>query len=142
MHDVDRLLGIESQIKRRPFGITTKRREWVRAAGRDPFGPFVKTSKCRKCHGKLILGDGSYDFDHKNNKPWDNRQENCYLVCKSCHGKVTKIGKRIVRDRSTGMPVGYQTIRKKVGYKKPRKKKKKERARRRSRRRGLFEDFF
>ena len=81
------------------FSIKTKKIEWMRAAGRDPFGTFFKTSKCRRCKRKVILGDRTYEFDHKDNNPANNRQKNCYLVCKICHGKATVIKKRKIRDK-------------------------------------------
>lgn len=107
--------------KRKPFRIKTKKIEWMRASNRDPFGKFVKTSKCRHCGRLLNWGDGSYDFDHKDNNPANNSQKNCWLVCKSCHGRHTKIGIRKERD-ALGF-VKYKTIKKKIGYKKPRKHK-------------------
>lgn len=39
----------------------------MRANGKDPFGTFVKSSKCRKCKTPLTWGDRSYEFDHKDN---------------------------------------------------------------------------
>ena len=86
----------QTKKKRKPFSIKTKKIKWMRASGRDPFGKFVQTSKCRSCGRQLTWGDGSYDFDHKDNNPLNNNQKNCYLVCKSCHGKVTKIEKKRV----------------------------------------------
>ena len=129
----------EEKRKRKPFSIKTKKIEWMRAAGRDPFGEFIKTSKCRKCGRKLIWGGKTYDFDHKNNKAWDNSQKNCYLVCLFCHRKATVIKKRKIRDTFTGEVIGYKTIRKKVGYKKSRKKKKKKKRKRRREPEGFFE---
>jgi hypothetical protein len=117
--------------KRKPFSMKTKKIEWMLAAGRNPYDKygrlrFVKTSKCRECGTPLKWGDGRYNFDHKDNNPLNNRQSNCYLVCRNCHGKHTVIKKR----RITGIfrqTVGYKTIKKKVGYKKPKKKPKKTR---------------
>jgi len=113
---------------RRSFPLTTKRIEWMDAAGKNVAeylrdkAKFVKTSYCRKCKTKLIWGDGSYDFDHKDNNPANNSQKNCYLVCKICHGKATKIEKRAIRG-IFGEIEGYETIKRKVGYKRPRKTK-------------------
>jgi hypothetical protein len=90
----------------------------MRAARKDPFGTFVKTSKCRNCGLTLKWGDRTYDFDHKDNNPANNSQNNCYLVCKICHGKHTRIEKRAVRGWF-GEAVGYKTVKRKVGYKKP-----------------------
>jgi len=119
--------------KRKPFKISTKKKEWNRAAGRDPYGPFIKTSYCRnpKCRRKLIWGDRSYEFDHKDNNPSNISQNNCWLVCRNCHGKHTKFGTRIVKDRFTGMVIGRKTIKKKVGYKKIKRKIKKKKHKRR-----------
>jgi len=118
-----------TKCKRKPFPISTKKHEWMGASHRDPFGDFVKTSRCRVCGRTLKWKDGTYDFDHKNNNPANNSQRNCYLICKSCHGKHTKVGKR--RITSFGMTVGYKTYKKKVGYKKPKKRKRKIRRKRR-----------
>ena len=104
--------------KRKNFKLSTKKVEWNASAGRATDN-FKTTSKCRKCPRRLTWKDGTYDFDHKNDNSSDNSQKNCYLVCKVCHGRVTKIGKRKVR---TMLGVRYQTIKKKVGYKKPKKK--------------------
>jgi len=112
---------------RRNFTITTKRIEWISSAGGDVGRylrdkKFVKTSKCRRCKRKLVWGDHSYEFDHKDNNSSNNSQRNCYLVCRICHGKATKIDKRAIRDVFGGIS-GYQTIKKKVSYKKPKTKK-------------------
>jgi hypothetical protein len=113
--------------KRKPFSIKTKKIEWMLAAGKNPYtDKFVQISKCRECPRPLKWGERTYDFDHKDNNPANNSQKNCYLVCKVCHGKVTVVKKR----RTTGIfgqTVGYKTIKKKVGYKKPKKKPKKTR---------------
>ena len=85
---------------------------------------FVKTSKCRVCKTPLTWGDRTYNFDHKDNNPANNSQTNCYLVCRNCHGKHTVIKKRKIKG-IFGQTVGYQTIKKKVGYKKPKKTPKK-----------------
>lgn len=115
---------------RRGFSITTKKREWMSAARKDVMlydrdKKFVKTSYCRKCKTKLTWGDGTYNFDHKDNNPRNNSQKNCYLVCRNCHGKTTKIEKRAVREPFFGQVIGYKTIKRKVDYKKPRSGKKK-----------------
>ena len=57
----------EPQKQRKPFKMSTKKIEWMLAAGRDPKeyaekSKFYKTSYCRKCKTKLIWGDGSYNF--------------------------------------------------------------------------------
>ena len=83
---------------------------------------FVKTSKCRECKRPLTWGDRKYVFDHKDNNPANNRQTNCYLVCRICHGAVTVTKKRKIKG-FLGETVGYKTIKKKVGYKKPKKTK-------------------
>jgi len=122
------IFGLEPPT-RRNFSIATKKIEWMSAAGKDVMQyvrdkKFVKTSYCRKCGTKLTWGDGSYNFDHKDNNPRNNSQKNCYLVCRNCHGKVTKIEKRAVRG-IFGEVVDYKTIKRKVGYKKPKSVKKK-----------------
>ncbi len=97
--------------------------------GRDAYDyiakkKFYKTSKCRHCKRTLKWGDGTYNFDHKNNNPADNTQRNCFLVCRNCHGKHTKIAKRKVKGMF-GETIGHKTIKKKVGYKKTKKTTKK-----------------
>lgn len=119
----------EEKKKRKPFSTKTKKIEWMLAAGRNPYDSsgklrFVKTSKCRVCGRPLKWGDRTYEFDHKDNNPANNSQTNCYLVCKICHGKHTVIKKRKIKGWF-GETVGYKTIKKKVGYKKPKKKPKK-----------------
>jgi hypothetical protein len=115
--------------KRKPFSTKTKKIEWMLASGRrvyDKSGKlrFVKTSKCRVCGTPLKWGERTYEFDHKDNNPANNTQTNCYLVCRNCHGKHTVVKKRKVKG-IFGETVGYKTIKKKVGYKKPKKKPKK-----------------
>lgn len=110
--------------KRKTFKISTKKMEWLSAAGKDPLQwrtNFVKASRCRQCGRTLHWGDRSYAFDHKDNNQANNSQSNCYLVCRICHGKATVIKKRKVKGLF-GITVGHKTIKKKVGYKKPRKK--------------------
>ena len=119
-------LGTEK--KRKPFSLTAKKIEWMSAAGKDVMQyirdkKFVKTSKCRKCKRRLVWGDRSYEFDHKDNNSSNNSQKNCYLVCRNCHGKATKIEKRAVREPFLGTVIGHKTIKRKVGYKKPKKKR-------------------
>ena len=115
--------------KRKPFSTKTKKIEWMIAAGKSPYDKsgklrFVKTSKCRECGTPLKWGDRTYNFDHKDNNPANNTQTNCYLVCRNCHGKVTVIKKRKIKG-FLGQTIGHKTIKKKVGYKKPKKKPKK-----------------
>jgi len=123
------LFGFFESPARRNFTITTKRIEWMDAAGKNVAvylrdkKKFVKTSYCRECGIKLIWGDGRYNFDHKDNNPRNNSQKNCFLVCRNCHGKATKIEKRAIREPFFGTVVGHQTIKRKVGYKKPKKKR-------------------
>ena len=114
--------------KRKPFSTKTKKIEWMIASGRKVYDKsgklcFVKTSKCRVCKRSLTWGNRTYAFDHKDNNPANNSQTNCYLVCRNCHGKHTVIKKRRVTG-IFGETVGYKTIKKKVGYKKPKKKPK------------------
>jgi hypothetical protein len=111
--------------RRRDFPISVKKMEWMSAAGKDVIQylrdrKFVKTSYCRnpRCHRQLVWGDGTYNFDHKDNNPANNSQRNCYLVCRICHGKATKIEKRAIRG-IFGEVEGYETIKGKVSYKKP-----------------------
>ncbi len=113
--------------KRKPFSTKTKKIEWMLASNRNPYDKsgrlrFVKTSRCRECKRPLTWGDRTYDFDHKDNNPANNSQPNCYLVCKVCHGKHTVVKKRKIKG-FFGQTVGHKTIKKKVGYKKPKKKK-------------------
>ena len=119
------MMFFDEAPSRRNFSITQKKIEWMDAAGRDIVQflrdkKFFKTSYCRvkTCKRKLTWGDRSYDFDHKDNNPANNSQSNCYLVCRICHGKATKIEKRAVRG-IFGEVEGYKTIKRKVGYKKP-----------------------
>lgn len=104
--------------KRKPFPVSVKKTEWMLSAGKNPFtDKFVITSKCRECKIALKWGDRRYDFDHKDNDPLNNSQKNCYLVCKNCHGHATKIDKRKVN----GLFTTHKTIKRKIGYKKPKK---------------------
>lgn len=115
--------------KRRPFGTRTKRIEWLKAAGESANKSLVKyladgkvprpmpKSRCRECKRPLTWSDGTYDFDHKDNNPANDGQSNCYLVCKVCHGKHTKL--KVVKERDIfGGVMGHRTIKLKVGYKK------------------------
>jgi len=122
----------EEKKKRKPFSTKTKKIEWMLAAGKNPYDTrardsgklrFVKTSKCRECGTRLTWGDRTYEFDHKDNNPANNSQTNCYLVCRNCHGKATVIKKRKIKG-FFGQTIGHKTIKKKVGYKKPKKKPK------------------
>lgn len=119
----------DEEKKRKPFSVKTKKIEWMIASGRRVYDKsgrlsFVKTSRCRECKRPLTWGDRTYDFDHKDNNPANNSQRNCYLVCKVCHGKHTVVKKRRITG-VFGETVGHKTIKKKVGYKKPKKKPKK-----------------
>ena len=121
----------EEEKSRKSFSMKTKKIEWMIASGKrvyDKSGKlsFVKTSKCRRCKRPLRWGSRAYDFDHKDNNPSNNSQTNCYLVCKVCHGEATVLKKRRIKN-IFGETVGYETIKKKVGYKKPQKKPKKTR---------------
>jgi len=118
----------EEEKRRKPFSTKTKKIEWMIASGRKVYDKsgklrFVKTSKCRVCKRPLTWGDRTYAFDHKDNNPGNSSQTNCYLVCRNCHGKHTMIKKRRITG-IFGETVGYKTIKKKVGYKKPKKKPK------------------
>ena len=123
---------------RKAFKVSTKKKEWNKSAGRNE-GDFKTTSKCRCCKRKLIWGNRTYDFDHKDNNSANNSQRNCYVVCKVCHGKHTVITKKVKRDKWTGMKLGHKTIKKKVGYKKT--KKKKTTKRKPSRRKSTYDIF-
>ncbi len=112
------------RIKRRkPFKMSTKKKEWNKAAGRDA-DDFKTTSKCHnpKCRKRLVWGKKGFNFDHKDNNSSNNSQGNCYLVCCDCHDKHTVIKKKKVRNLITGNVVGHKTYKKKVGYKKKPKK--------------------
>jgi len=118
--------------KRRAFTTSTKKIEWMKAGGHKPElyteqRKFIHTSYCRRCGRKLMWGDRSYDFDHKDNNSANNSQKNCYIVCKVCHGKATVISKRKKYNPYTRQVVGYETVKKKVGYKKKKSRKKKRR---------------
>jgi hypothetical protein len=116
----------DEEPARRNFTTKTKKIEWLSVAGKGleeylrDSRKFLKTSFCRRCHRKLTWGDRTYEFDHKDNNPRNNNQRNCYLVCRICHAKATKIEKRAVEGI---LGVEYQTIKRKIGYKKPRKVK-------------------
>jgi hypothetical protein len=116
------------------FSIVTKRIEWLSAGGESGKRTLLKyirdekvpakmpRSKCRVCKIPLAWGSGTYNFDHKDNNSANISQKNCFLVCRNCHGKATKI--RVVREREPwfGSVVGYRVQRLKVGYKKTAKK--------------------
>jgi len=134
----------EEKKKRKPFSTKTKKIEWMLASGRrvyDTSGKlsFAKTSNCRECKTPLTWGDRTYNFDHKDNNPANNSQTNCYLVCRNCHGKATVIKKRKIKG-IFGQTVGHKTIKKKVGYKKPKKSAKKKPKTKRVAIRGIFGD--
>ncbi len=125
----------ENQSQRRSFSIVTRKVEWLKAAGTDTAREVLQKcietqkppskmprSKCRRCRRTLAWGDGTYDFDHYNNRSYDNSQRNCYLLCKNCHGKHTRTRQVAVYDPDTGEYLGTATQKLKVGYKKnPRK---------------------
>jgi len=117
------------------FSIVTRRVEWLKAAGTDnakrvllryladgKVPAKMPRSKCRVCRIPLTWGSGTYNFDHKDNNSANISQKNCFLVCRNCHGKATKI--RVVREREPwfGSVVGYRIQKLKVGYKKTAKK--------------------
>ena len=117
------------------FSVVTKRVEWLKAAGTDnakrvllkyagdgKVPARMPRSKCRVCKIPLTWGSGTYNFDHKDNNSANISQKNCFLVCRNCHGKATKI--RVVREREPwfGSVVGYRIQKLKVGYKKTAKK--------------------
>jgi len=117
------------------FSVVTKRAEWLKAAGTDnakrvllkyagdgKVPARMPRSKCRVCKIPLTWGSGTYNFDHKDNNSANISQKNCFLVCRNCHGKATKI--RVVREREPwfGSVVGYRIQKLKVGYKKTAKK--------------------
>jgi hypothetical protein len=117
--------------KRKSFSIRTKKIEWMKAGGHDSYDyithrKFIRTSRCRNCGRRLAWGDGTYNFDHKDNNPANNSQRNCYLVCRNCHGKHTVVKKRKVKG-FFGETIGHKTVKRKVGYKKPKKKPRKTR---------------
>ena len=130
------IFDFEEGHRRKAFKISTKKKEWNKAAGRSELD-FKSTSKCRNCRTRLTWGSGKYDFDHKDNNPANNSQRNCYLVCKNCHGGATKIGRRKVS--TFGFVDEYETFKKRVSYKKKPKKKKKTKRRRKTEGFGIFE---
>ena len=119
--------------KRKDFGIKIKRFEWLKAAGRSGQGILeeyratgrvpktMPTSKCRSCGKNLTWGSGKYQFDHFDNKSYNDSESNCKLVCCDCHGGATKT--KVIKTRDfMGEVAGRKTIKLKVGYKKPVKK--------------------
>jgi len=127
----------EEGKKRKPFTLRAKKTEWMVAVGKNPYTDrFVKTSKCRQCKRSLQWGERTYDFDHKDNNPSNNSQKNCFLVCKVCHGKHTVIKKRKVKG-VLGQTVGYETVKKKVGYKKTKKTASKKKKRKRKKKSAI-----
>jgi hypothetical protein len=130
-------------LDRIEFSIVTKRVEWLKAARTDnakrvllkyladgKVPAKVPRSKCRVCKTLLTWGSGTYNFDHKDNNSANTSQRNCFLVCRNCHGKATKI--RVVREREPwfGSVIGYRTQKLKVGYKKTARKPARKTARR------------
>jgi hypothetical protein len=125
----------DEEKQRREFSIVTKRIEWLGAADTESAKRVLQKyvndgkvpsrmprSKCRECGVSLTWGDGTYNFDHYDNNSANNSQRNCYLVCRNCHGKATKI--RLVRELDPWFRtvIGYIPQKLKVGYKKnPRK---------------------
>ena len=110
---------------RRAFPLSVKKIEWALAGGRSPYlknGQIASygTSNCRVCKRTLKWGDGTYNFDHKDNNSHRNSQVNCYLVCRNCHGKHTVIKTRKVYD-VWGNVDHHQKIKMTVAYKKPKK---------------------
>jgi len=113
---------LDDSKERRAFSIRTKKTEWMEAGGHAASeylekGKFFKTSKCRSCSKRLVWGDGTYDFDHKDNDRSNDRRSNCWLVCKNCHGKNTK-GKTVRKLGIFGEVIGFKRLALKVGYKK------------------------
>ncbi|OGN97949.1 MAG: hypothetical protein A2Z77_08895 [Chloroflexi bacterium RBG_13_51_36] len=116
------------------FSIVTKRIEWLSAGGESGKNTLLKyvkdkkvparmpRSRCRVCKIPLTWGSGTYNFDHRDNNSANISQKNCFLVCRNCHGKATKI--RVVREREPwfGSVIGYRTQKLKVGYKKTARK--------------------
>ena len=117
---------------RKEFKTSTRKRVWMKAVGHNPDlwrTNFIKTSKCMnpRCtiKKKLIWGDKTYEFDHKDNNSSNNSEKNCFLVCLFCHSKVTVRGpNKLIRDKFTGMVIQEKATKKKVGYKKVRRRKK------------------
>jgi hypothetical protein len=135
------LPNYQKKKRRKPFSIRVKKIEWMKAGGHDPYDyitnhKFVKTSRCRKCKRLLAWKDGSYDFDHKDNNPANSSQRNCWLVCKSCHGKATRIG--VKKERDIFGNIRYKTIKRKVGYKKSRKKQKRRKRKKKAHPKGAY----
>ena len=107
---------------RKNFTEKTKKMEWMDAAGRNPYDymiekKWVATSYCRNCEAKLIWGKGGYHFDHFDNNPVNNKPENCYLACATCHGKATKMKRRAIKD-IFGNVISCKTNKVLEGYKK------------------------
>ncbi len=114
----------EDKKQRKNFAQKTKKTEWLSASKDfEAFNQYIKFNKfdetvvsyCRECNTSLVWKSGKYEFDHKNNQNYNNSQNNCYLLCRNCHGEHTKIDKIKINK-----PFGteYKTIKRKVGYKK------------------------
>jgi len=129
-------IAFTSGKKRKAFPIAVKRLEWLLASGnRKAINEYKKTgkfdetvhSKCRECGKVLRWGTHTYDFDHKDNNPSNNRQSNCVLYCTACHRAITK--RIVVKERGFGgIVLGTKTKMRrkgKVGYKKPKGTRKK-----------------
>ena len=128
INDYDYIYG-KRISRRKAFKTSIKKRVWMKAGGHDSdkWGvSFVRTSKCMnpRCKRKLKWGDRTYEFDHKDNNSANNSKRNCYLVCLFCHRKATKFGTRTMREKISGMVIGKERYKKKVGYKKKRTRKK------------------
>ena len=111
---------------RKNFTDKTKKMEWMDAAGRNPYDymiekKWVATSYCRNCGAKLKWGERGYHFDHFDNNPANNKPENCYLACATCHDKATPIKRRPIKDYF-GDVTGYKTTKLLVGYKKKKRR--------------------
>jgi len=115
----------EEKKQRKNFTIKTQKTEWLLASGNaKALEQYMKlskfdesvTSKCRVCKTLLTWKSGKYEFDHKDNRNYNNSQSNCYLVCRNCHGEHTKVDKIKVNNPFS---TEYKTVKRKIGYKKP-----------------------
>lgn len=100
--------------KRKDFSKSTKEIEWKLSKG-----------KCRRCRRVLRKRIRGYNFDHLNSKSWDNRPQNCRLLCSICHDKVTIPGKKKAIKNIIGQTTGYETKMKRKKYHLRGKRKKK-----------------
>lgn len=90
-----------------PYGARNERgRKSFPASIKHAAEEKARTSKGYKCaHCKKVYADrGLFDIGHLNGKNWDNKPENCGLLCRSCN---VNQGKHHIRK--------YQQLKERVG---------------------------